>query len=336
MKAIGTLAPRPADDPAALILFEAPEPELRPRDLLVEVRAAGLNPADAKVRTRRTPEDGQPSILGYDAAGVVVGVGADVSLFKVGDEVFYAGQIDRPGSNTERQAVDERIVGPKPRSLTFAEAAALPLTMITAWELLFDRMKAGRDEDETLLVVGGAGGVGSALIQIARTLTRLRIVATASRPETRQWCLDLGAHAVIDHSGQIDEVLAAAGERAPKYIAALTQTPKHFEALARAIAVQGVIGCIDDFQDLPVGLLMGKSAGFVWEFMFARPVHQTPDIQAQHDLLTEVSALVDAGTIRTTLTENLGPLSVETLLEGHRRMEAGSTIGKLALDGIPR
>lgn len=336
MKAIGTLAPRPSDDPAALIAFDAPEPAPRPRDLLVEVRAVGLNPVDAKVRAGRTPTDGQPSILGYDAAGVVVGVGAEVSLFKVGDEVFYAGQIDRPGSNAERQAVDERIVGPKPKSLTFAEAAALPLTVITAWELLFDRMKAGKDEDETLLVVGGAGGVGSALIQIARAVTKLRVVATASRPETRQWCLELGAHAVIDHTGPIDEALEAAGERAPKYIAALTQTPRHFEALARAIAVQGVIGCIDDFKGLPIELLKGKSAGFVWEFMFARPMHQTADIQAQHDLLTQVAALVDAGKIRTTLTENLGLLSVEALLEGHRRLESGSTIGKLALDAFPR
>lgn len=336
MKAIGTTGPRPANDPAALIAFDAPEPTLRPHDLLVEVRAVALNPVDAKVRGSRTPEAGQPSILGYDAAGVVVGVGPDVSLFKVGDEVFYAGQIERPGSNAERQAVDERITGPKPTSLSFAEAAALPLTAITAWELLFDRMKAGRDEDETLLIVGGAGGVGSALIQIAKTTTKLRVVATASRPETRQWCLDLGADAVIDHTTPIDEALTAAGERAPKYVAALTQTPRHFEALARAIAPQGMIGCIDDFKGLPIELLKGKSAGFVWEFMFARPMHQTPDIQAQHDLLVEVSKLVDAGKTRTTLTENLGPLSVEALLEGHRRLESGSTIGKLALDGFSR
>jgi zinc-binding alcohol dehydrogenase family protein len=195
-------------------------------------------------------------------------------------------------------------------------------------------MKAGRDEDETLLIVGGAGGVGSALIQIARAVTNLRVVATASRPETRQWCLDLGAHAVIDHSGPIDEALAAAGERAPRYIAALTHTQAHFEALTRAIAAQGVVGAIDDFKGLPVELLKQKAAGFVWEFMFTRPVHQTPDMIKQHDLLTEVSALVDAGKIRTTLTQNLGPLSVETLLEGHRQLESGATIGKIALDGF--
>lgn len=334
MKAIGTTGPRPATDPAALVAFETDEPTLRPRDLLVEVKAVSLNPVDTKVRASRQPEDDQPSILGYDAAGVVVGVGPEASLFKLGDEVFYAGQIDRPGSNAERQSVDERIVGAKPRSLSFAEAAALPLTVITAWELLFDRMKAGRDENETLLIVGGAGGVGSALIQIARATTGLRVVATASRPETRQWCLDLGAHAVIDHSGPLDEALTAAGERAPKYIAALTQTPRHFKALARAVAVQGVIGCIDDFKGLPIELLKSRSAGFVWEFMFARPVHQTPDMIAQHELLTEVSRLVDAGAIQTTLTRNLGPLSVETLLEGHRQLESGSTIGKVALDGF--
>jgi NADPH2:quinone reductase len=230
--------------------------------------------------------------------------------------------------------VDERIVGPKPATLSFPEAAALPLTMITAWELLFDRMKAGRDEDESLLVVGGAGGVGSALIQIARTMTKLRVVATASRPDTRQWCLDLGAHAVVDHSGPLDEALTAANERAPKYIAALTHTQAHFEALARAVAVQGVIGAIDDFKGLPVELLKQKTAGFVWEFMFARPVHGTPDMIEQHNALGEVSRLVDAGSIRTTLTQNLGPLSVDALLEGHRQLESGSTIGKVALDGF--
>lgn len=334
MKAIGTTGPRPVADPAALIAFEAPEPELRPHDLLVEVKAVALNPVDTKVRKSRTPEDGQPSILGYDAAGVVVGVGPEVTLFKVGDEVFYAGQNDRPGSNAERQAVDERIVGPKPRTLSFAQAAALPLTSVTAWELLFDRMRAGADEDETLLIVGGAGGVGSALIQIARATTKLRVVATASRPETRQWCLDLGAHAVIDHSTPLDEALAAAGERAPKYVAALTETPHHFEAIARALAVQGVVGVIDDFQGLPIELIKWKCGTLAWEMMFARPLYQTPDMVRQHEILAEVSALADAGTIRTTLTETLGKLSPETLLEGHRRLESGTTIGKLALEGF--
>lgn len=334
MKAIGTLGPKPAETPDALVVFEAPEPDLRPRDLLVEVKAVSLNPVDTKIRASRTPQDSMPSILGYDAAGIVRAAGPDVSLFKVGDEVFYAGQVDRPGSNAERQAVDERIVGPKPASLSFAQAAALPLTSIAAWELLFDRMRAARDEDETLLVVGGAGGVGSALIQIAKATTRLRIVATASRPDTRQWCLDLGAHVVIDHSGAIDEALTAAGERAPRYIASLTHTPKHFEALARAVAVQGVVGAIDDFEGLPIELLKPRCAGFAWENMFARSVHETPDMIEQHRLLSEVSRLVDAGLVRTTLTETLGRMSVETLLDGHRRLEGGATIGKLGLEGF--
>lgn len=334
MKAIGTSGPRPSTDPQALIAFEAPEPIVGPHDLLVEVKAVSLNPVDAKVRTNRQPDDGQVSILGYDASGVVSAVGSEVSLFKVGEEVFYAGQIDRPGSNAQRQAVDERIVGPKPSSLSHAEAAALPLTVITAWELLFDRMKAERAQDETLLIVGAAGGVGSALIQIAKALTNLRVVATASRPETRQWCLDLGADAVIDHSLPLDETLASAGERAPRYIAALTHTQAHFEAMARAVAPQGVIGAIDDFKGLPVELLKQKAAGFVWEFMFTRPVHKTPDMIAQHQLLSEVSRLVDAGAIRSTLTRNLGPLSAQTLLEGHRQLESGTTIGKIALDGF--
>jgi zinc-binding alcohol dehydrogenase family protein len=334
MKAIVTPGPRPVTDPAALVDIDAPEPVLGPRDLLVEIRAVGLNPIDFKVRRIREPGVGSPDILGYDAAGVVMAVGPEVSLFKVGDEVFHAGQINRPGSNAERQAVDERIVGPKPRTLDFAQAAALPLTSLTAWELLFDRMRADPDEEEMLLVVGGAGGVGSALIQIARAKTRLRVVATASRPETRAWCLDLGAHAVIDHSGPLDEALAAAGERAPKYIASLTQTPRHFEALVRAVAPQGVIGMIDDLPPGPFDSLKSKSVGLALESMFTRSVQGTPDMIRQHQILAEVSGLVDAGRIRTTLTEVLGPMSANSLREGHRRLESGSTIGKLALTGF--
>ena len=334
MKAIATPGPRPVTDPIALIGVEAPEPTLRPHDLLVDVKAVALNPADAAIRQSRDPEEA-PGILGYDAAGVVRAVGEAVTLFRAGDEVFYAGQLDRPGSNAERQAVDERIVGPKPASLTFAEAAALPLTAVTAWELLFERMRAGREETATLLVVGGAGGVGSILIQIARALTRLRIVATASRPETREWCLKMGAHAVIDHRTPIDEALAAAGEAAPRYIASLTQTKLHFDALVRAVEPQGIIGTIDNpHGELNVAPLMQKSVALVWEWMFTRPVHQTPDLIRQHEILAEVSALVDAGTLRTTLTETLGKLSPETLLEGHRRLESGTTIGKLALEGF--
>lgn len=334
MKAIVTPGPRPISDPAALAEIDAPEPVLRPRDLLVDVRAVALNPIDFKVRRTREPGDAAPDILGYDAAGIVTAVGPETSLFKVGDEVFYAGQINRPGSNAERQAVDERIVGPKPRSLDFAQAAALPLTSLTAWELLFDRMRAGADEDETLLVVGGAGGVGSAMIQIARAKTRLRVVATASRPETRAWSIDLGAHAVIDHSGPLDEALTAAGERAPKYIASLTQTPRHFEALIRAVAPQGTIGVIDDLPPGPIDGLKSKSVGLAFESMFTRSVRGTPDMVRQHEILTELAALVDAGRIRTTLTEVLGPMSAETLREGHRRLESGTTVGKLALTGF--
>lgn len=334
MKAIVTPGPRPVTDPSALLDIDAPEPVLGPRDLLVEIRAVGLNPIDFKVRRIREPGETAPDILGYDAAGVVTAVGREVILFKAGDEVFHAGQINRPGSNAERQAVDERIVGPKPRTLNFAQAAALPLTSLTAWELLFDRMRADPDEEETLLVVGGAGGVGSALIQIARAKTRLRIVATASRPETREWCLDLGAHAVIDHSGPLDEALTAAGERAPKYIASLTQTPRHFEALVRAVAPQGVIGMIDDLPPGPFDSLKSKSVGLALESMFTRSGQGTPDMIRQHEILAEVAALVDAGRIRTTLTEVLGPMSAATLREGHRRLESGTTIGKLALTGF--
>lgn len=334
MKAVGYRKSLPITDPEALVDFDAPEPETGPRDLLVEVRAVALNPVDYKVRSGRAPAEGATDILGYDAAGVVIATGPQARLFRPGDAVFYSGVFTRPGSNAERQAVDERIVGPKPASLSFVEAAAAPLTFMTAWELLFDRMRAGTEEDESLLIVGGAGGVGSALIQIARTQTRLRVVATASRPETRQQCLDMGAHAVIDHSGPIDVALAEAGEAPPRYIAALTHTPRHFPALADALAPQGVIGAIDDFQTVDIGLLKSKSATFAWEFMFTRPLLNTPDVSRQHDILKEISRLIDTGTLRTTLTETLGRIDAATLIEGHRRLESGTTIGKLGLEGF--
>ena len=334
MKALGYRQPSPIDHPESLIELEVATPEPRPRDLRVRVRAISVNPVDVKLRAGAAPPAGQARILGFDAAGIVEAVGEQVTMFRLGDEVFYAGAIDRPGANAELHVVDERIVAHKPRTLSFAEAAALPLTSITAWELLFDRLRVAREERGTLLVVGGAGGVGSVLIQLARKLTALTVVATASRPETRQWCLDLGAHHVVDHTKPLADELAASGVAAPRLIASLTATDRHWPALCVLLAPQGRIALIDDPKTLDVMPLKRKSASVHWEFMFARPLFETDDMIEQHRLLTEVARLVDAGAVRTTLTEHLGPLSVDTLREAHRRVESGRVRGKLVLDGF--
>jgi zinc-binding alcohol dehydrogenase family protein len=277
-------------------------------------------------------------VLGYDAAGVVAAVGPQCRLFKPGDAVFYAGSITRPGTNAQFHLVDERIVGPKPRSLGFAEAAALPLTTITAWEMLFDRfgVRPGKPADAgTLLIVGGAGGVGSIAIQLARRLTGLTVVATASRPETRQWCLDLGAHHVVDHGKKLADGLKAIGLPMVEYIFSTNATAQHFPEFADIVAPQGKVGLIESGTDvIDARALMGKSASLHWELMFTRPRFGTPDMIAQHKLLAEVSALVDAGVIRTTHSETLGPINAANLRKAHALIESGKTRGKLVLEGF--
>jgi len=271
MKAVGYRKSLPIDAPDALIDFETDKPEPRGRDIRVAVKAISANPVDYKVRKRAEPPAGETKILGFDAAGIVDAVGPDVSLFKPGDEVWYAGSIQRQGTNSEFHLVDERIVGHKPKTLSFAQSAALPLTSITAWELLFDRLGVapGKSVDpRTLLIVGGAGGVGSILIQLARRLTGLTVIATASRPESRKWCLDLGAHHVVDHSKPMKDQIAALKVPPVALIAALTNTDQHFPALADIIAPQGKLGLIDDPASLNVNLLKGKAASLHWESMF--------------------------------------------------------------------
>jgi zinc-binding alcohol dehydrogenase family protein len=283
---------------------------------------------------RAAPKDGEPAkILGYDATGVVAATGPDVSLFKPGDEVWYAGSIIRPGTNSEYHLVDERIVGAKPKSLDFAAAAALPLTSITAWEMLFDRFAVGRGggEGKSLLIVGGGGGVGSIAIQLARTLTKLTVIATASRPETQSWCKELGAHHVIDHSKPMAEQLKSAGRRYVDYIFGVTHTDQHFDAIADAIAPQGKFGLIDDPKPFEFSKLKGKSASLHWESMFVRSSFQTPDMVEQHNLLSEVARMVDAGSIRTTVQENLGPINAANLRRAHAMIESGRTRGKIVL-----
>jgi zinc-binding alcohol dehydrogenase family protein len=336
MKAVGYRKSLPIDAPDALIDFETDKPEPRGRDIRVAIKAISANPVDYKVRKRAEPPAGDTKILGFDAAGIVDAVGSDVSLFKPGDEVWYAGSIQRQGTNSEFHLVDERIVGHKPKTLSFAQSAALPLTSITAWELLFDRLGVapGKSVDpRTLLIVGGAGGVGSILIQLARRLTGLTVVATASRPESSKWCLDLGAHHVIDHSKSMKEQISSLKVPPVALIAALTNTDQHFPALADIIAPQGKLGLIDDPASLNVNLLKGKAASLHWESMFTRSSFQTDDMIAQHNLLDDVASLIDNGVLRTTLDKVLGKINATNLKQAHTLLEAGRSTGKLVLEG---
>ncbi|HEY0848532.1 MAG TPA: zinc-binding alcohol dehydrogenase family protein, partial [Bradyrhizobium sp.] len=304
MKAVGYQKSLPIEDANSLIDFEAARQDPKGRDIRVAVKAISANPVDYKVRKRAAPPAGEYKILGFDAAGVVDAVGPDVSLFKPGDEVFYAGSILRQGTNSEFHLVDERIVGKKPTSLSFTQAAALPLTSITAWELLFDRLGAvpGKSLDpRTLLITGGAGGVGSILIQLARRLTGLTVVATATRPESKKWCLDLGAHAVIDHGKPMKEQIEALRLPPVALVASLTFTDQHYKAIAEFMAPQGKFGLIDDPPEFTMSVFKGKAISVHWESMFTRSSFQTPDMVAQHRLLNDVADLLDKGVLRTTL-----------------------------------
>lgn len=334
MRAIGYTATGPA---AVLQDVELPDPAPTAHDLLVEVRAISVNPVDTKVRRNAAPEPGQVKVLGWDAAGVVRAVGPGVTRFAPGDEVWYAGSVTRPGANSELHLVDERIAARKPTSLDFAEAAAMPLTTITAWELLFDRLGVARDggEGSELLIVGAAGGVGSMLTQLAAHLTRLRVIGTASRPESAGWVRTLGANDVIDHSRPLAEQLEAIGVDGVEYIASLTHTDEHYPQLAGVLAPQGRLALIDDPQQLDVRLLKQKAGSLHWEYMFARPMFGTPDLVRQHELLAEVAGLVDTGVLRTTLQSSRGEITAENLRAAHEFIESGRAVGKVVLAGWP-
>lgn len=337
MKAIGYTKTGPIAEPDSLIELELEKPQLGSRDLLVEVKGISVNPVDVKVRERPEmgPEPGQSKVIGYDAAGIVRQVGSEASLFKVGDEVFYAGDITRQGTNAEFHAVDERIVGKKPASLDFAEAAGMPLTSITAWELIFDSLglKEGAGAGESLLVIGGAGGVGSILIQLAKKLTGLTVIATASRPDTVEWVQKMGADHVINHRESLVEQMKAL-EIEPRYVASLNGTEGHLPAIIELIKPRGSIALIDDPEVLDANMLKSKSLSLRWEFMFARSMFQTDDIEQQHELLNRVADLLDDGTIQSTVTNNLGTLTVENLKEAHVQQESGRVIGKNVLSGV--
>jgi zinc-binding alcohol dehydrogenase family protein len=337
MQAVAYYQSLPSSDPASLQDLELPAPTPGPRDLLVAVHAISVNPVDTKIRSNVAPTDGQAKVLGWDVAGVVQAIGAEVSLFQVGDEVYYAGALQRAGGNSELHVVDERIVGHKPQSLDFAQAAALPLTAITAWELLFERLKIAQgsaSRGQSLLIIGAAGGVGSILIQLARQLTGLTVIGTASRPETAAWVTQLGAHHVIDHSQALLPQLQQLGIEQVNHVASLTHTDQHYEQLIEALAPQGQLALIDDPAQLDVVKLKRKSLSLHWEFMYTRSLFETPDMQAQHALLEQVAQLIDAGTLQTTLGEHFGSINASNLRRAHALLESGKARGKIVLEGF--
>ncbi len=337
MRAIAYTTPQPISADTALIDIDLPEPTAQGRDLLVEVKAISVNPVDTKIRSGVTPEPGQMKVLGWDAAGIVKAVGPGAKLFKPGDAVFYAGAIDRPGANAEFHLVDERIVGPKPETLDFAAAAALPLTAITAWEALFDRLKVNDPvpgAKNAIVIIGGAGGVGSIAIQLARRLTNLTVIATASRPETQAWVMDLGAHHVLDHSKPLAKQIDQLALGAPAFVFSTTNTADHLADIVEMLAPQGRLALIDDPKTLDIMPFKRKALSVHWELMFTRSLFKTADMEEQNKLLSEVSRLVDSGKIRSTLTETFGTINAENLKKAHAQIESGRTKGKIVLAGF--
>ncbi|MNG94345.1 Zinc-type alcohol dehydrogenase-like protein [compost metagenome] len=335
MKAIVFTQPGlPIEDPQSLYEADLPNPTPGARDLLVEIKAIAVNPVDTKVRASRSAD--QPQVLGWDAVGIVREVGNAVTLFQPGDEVFYAGAIDRPGSYSEYHLVDERIVGRKPRSLDNASAAALPLTSITAWELLFDRLSVEQygGKGQSLLIIGAAGGVGSILVQLARQLTQLTVIGTASRPQTQQWVSELGAHHVIDHTVSIPQQLAELKLEPVDYVISLTHTDTYLAQLVEVLRPQGKLALIDDPVQLDVVPLKRKSLSLHWELMFTRSLYTTEDMIKQHQLLERVSALIDEGVLKTTVGEHFGAINADNLRRAHALLESGKARGKVVLEGF--
>jgi zinc-binding alcohol dehydrogenase family protein len=337
MKAIGYQHSLPIDHPAFLEDIELSDPICGAGDLLVEVKAVSVNPVDTKVRMRTAPPAGEWKVLGWDAAGVVRAVGPEVTLFQPGDRVWYAGDLTRQGTNAELHLVDERIAGHMPRTLDFVQAAALPLTAITAWEMLFDRLQlipGKRPTGDTLLIIGAGGGVGSIMTQLARRLTGVTVIGTASRPETQNWVQAMGAQHVIDHSRPLAEELQRIGVGMVSHVVSLNRTDQHFPQIVEMIAPQGKFGLIDDPETLDVTLLKRKSVSLHWEFMFTRSMFRTPDRIAQHRLLNEIAELVDAGILRTTVGAHFGRIDAANLRRAHVLIESGKARGKIVLEGF--
>lgn len=334
MKAVGLKNYLPISDPNSLLDITLPIPTAQGRDLLVHVAAISVNPVDTKVRSPKVKVEENYRVLGWDAVGTVVAVGSDAELFKVGDEVYYAGDITRPGSNSEFQLIDERIVGRKPKHLSNAEAAALPLTGVTASEGLFERLHITPEtsSNKTLLIIGAAGGVGSIAIQLAKQIPDLKIIATASRPESAEWCRSLGADVVVNHQQDFVKELRAKNIQYVDYIFCLNTTAKHWPAMAELIAPQGSIcSIVEPEAAIDLNALKSKSANFVWEFMFTRSMYKTADMIEQHKILNRIADLIDAKKIKTSLSKTLSPINAENLRAAHAELEAGKTIGKIVL-----
>tara|TARA_R110002153_G_scaffold123607_1_gene269734 strand:+ start:329 stop:1354 length:1026 start_codon:yes stop_codon:yes gene_type:complete len=341
MKAIGYNKSLPITNPESLMDIELAQPIAKGRDLLVKIQAISVNPADYKVRLNMAPEAGEFKVLGWDAMGEVVATGDAVTGFKPGDLVYYAGDITRQGNNAEYHLVDERIVGSKPKSLTNGEAAALPLTAITAWEILFEHLaikqqSAATDtkSSEVILVVGAAGGVGSILVQLAKAITGATVIGTASRESSNAWVKKLGADYVIDHSQPLKAQIEALNIGQVTHIASLNSTDTYFEAYTDLIAPFGKIAMIDDPESLDVTKLKAKSLSLHWEFMFARSMFNAVDMHEQGILLSRVANLVDEGYVHTTVGKNLGAINAENLRAAHEALETGRSIGKIVLEGF--
>ncbi|MEU0033320.1 zinc-binding alcohol dehydrogenase family protein [Streptomyces sp. NPDC006333] len=336
MRAVGYRRSLPVSDQESLIDLELPVPEPGPYDLLVKVEAVALNPVDYKVRQNTDPA-GEAKVLGWDAAGSVVAVGEKVRRFAVGDDVYYAGAIDRPGANSEYHTVDERIAARKPSTLSFTESAALPLTSLTAWEGLFERLgleNGGMNQQGALLITAAAGGVGAMVAQLARALTSLTVIGTASRQETIDFATRMGVQHVVNHHKPLAPQLAEVAPEGVTHVFSTTNTDRNLPDYAEALRPFGRIVAIDDHESLPLGLLKPKCIAFHWEFMFTRSLFQTPDQDRQHHILTQVARLADAGILRTTATKDLGPVNAANLREAHGILESGSAIGKITLTGF--
>ena len=341
MKAIGYTQSFPISDTDSLIDIELPQPTASGYDLLVHIKSIAVNPVDYKIRQNAAPEEGEYKVLGWDAVGEVVAIGESVSNFNPGDKVFYAGDLNRQGSNAEYQLVDERIVGNKPKSLSDSEAAALPLTAITAWELLFERLAikqqhpdSKEQSNEVILIVGAAGGVGSILVQLANKLTDATVIATASRDSSATWVKKLGADYVIDHTKPLLAQIEQLNIGQVTHVASLTHTDSYLDSYVELLAPMGKIALIDDPKSLDIGKLKVKSLSLHWEFMFTRSMFKTTDMSEQHQLLNNITDLIDQGYIQTTVGKNLGAINAKNLKAAHEELESGKSIGKIVLQGF--
>ncbi len=336
MKAIAYKKPLAISEPNVFTEIDLDQPIATGHDLLIQIKAISINPVDIKMRQRTSPDNETWKILGHDAVGSVVAVGDQVQYFKVGDEVFYAGSNQRQGSYAEYQLVDERIVGIKPKSLTHAEAAALPLTSLTAYEMLFDRLKVQNTKSEkpVILVIGAAGGVGSITVQLLKALTEFTVITTASRPESKAWLKEIGADYIIDHSQPLEQQMIDLKIGLPNYVFSINGTGRYTQAIANLIAPQGHFGLIDDPENFVINPFKAKSVSIHWESMFTRSAFQTQDISRQADILNKVSKLIDDHRIKTTLGQNLGTINVENIVQAHSLIESGKSIGKIVLEGF--